>query len=93
MPLYRRIPKRGFHNKFSKKYVVLNVRDLNQFRAGTEISPDYLIEKKIVKTIHDGLRILGEGDLKKRLRIRAHHISSSARKKIEDAGGSVEVLG
>jgi large subunit ribosomal protein L15 len=92
MPLYRRIPKRGFTNKFQKKYVVLNVRDLNQFRAGSEVSPEKLIEKGLVKNVKDGLRVLGDGDLTKKLKVRAHHFSKSAREKIEAAGGSAEVL-
>jgi large subunit ribosomal protein L15 len=92
MPLYRRIPKRGFTNKFRKKCVVLNVRDLNQFRAGSEVSPETLVRRGLVKTVKDGLRILGEGELTKRLTVRAHHFSSSAKEKIEAAGGSVEVL-
>jgi len=92
MPLYRRIPKRGFTNKFSKKYVVLNVRDLNQFRAGTEVSPETLIEKGLVKSVKDGLRVLGEGELNKKLKVKAHHFSKSAKEKIEAAGGSAEVL-
>jgi large subunit ribosomal protein L15 len=92
MPLYRRIPKRGFTNPFQKKYLVLNVRDLNQFRAGSEVSPAVLIERGLVKTVRDGLRILGEGELKKRLNVRAHHFSRTAKEKIEAAGGSIEVL-
>jgi len=92
MPLYRRIPKRGFTNKFQKKYVVLNVRDLNQFRAGTEVSPEKLIESGIVKNVKDGLRVLGDGELTKKLKVRAHHFSKSAKEKIEAAGGSAEVL-
>jgi large subunit ribosomal protein L15 len=92
MPLYRRIPKRGFTNQFKKQYVVLNVRELNQFRAGSEVSPEKLIESGMVKTVKDGLRILGEGELTKRLKVRAHHFSKSAKEKIEAAGGTAEVL-
>ena len=93
MPLYRRIPKRGFTNKFRKEFVVLNVRDLNRFDEGSEVSPDLLIEQGFVKNIRDGLRILGEGAIEKKLTVRAHHFSSSAKEKIEAAGGTVEVLG
>ncbi len=93
MPLYRRIPKRGFTNKFRKEFVVLNVRDLNRFDEGSEVSPDLLIEQGFVKNIRDGLRILGEGTIEKKLTVRAHHFSSSAKEKIEAAGGTVEVLG
>lgn len=92
MPLYRRIPKRGFTNKFSKEFVVLNVRDLNRFEEGSEVSPALLIEQGLVKNIRDGLRILGEGTVEKKLTVRAHHFSSSAKEKIEAAGGTVEVL-
>lgn len=92
MPLYRRIPKRGFTNIFAKKFIVMNVRDLNRFEDGAVVSPESLIEQKIIKTVKDGLRILGEGELDKKLTVRAHHFSGSARKKIEDAGGTVEVL-
>jgi large subunit ribosomal protein L15 len=93
MPLYRRIPKRGFTNKFRKIFVVLNVRDLNRFDEGSEVSPASLIEQGFVKNMRDGLRILGEGALEKKLTVRAHHFSSSAKEKIEAAGGTVEVLG
>lgn len=92
MPLYRRIPKRGFHNKFRKHFVVLNVRDLNQFEDGAEVSPRLLVEKGLVKHLRDGLRILGEGELERKLTVRAHHFSSAARVKIEAAGGTIEVL-
>jgi large subunit ribosomal protein L15 len=92
MPLYRRIPKRGFTNRFRKQYVIVNVRDLNQFRAGSEVSPEKLIENGLVKNIKDGLRVLGEGELTKKLKVKAHHFSKSAKEKIEAAGGSAEVL-
>jgi large subunit ribosomal protein L15 len=92
MPLYRRIPKRGFTNKFQKVYVVLNVRDLNRFEDGSEVTPAFLIEQGLVKNMRDGLRILGEGTVEKKLTVYAHHFSSSAKEKIEAAGGSVEVL-
>jgi len=92
MPLYRRLPKRGFFNKFSKKYVVLNVRDLDVFEEGTQVTPEFLVETGYVKSIKDGLRILGEGELTKKVSVKAHHVTESARKKIEAAGGSVEVV-
>ena len=92
MPLYRRLPKRGFTNTFRKEYIVLNVRDLNRFKDGTEVSPQSLIEAGYVKNMRDGLRILGEGDLTRKLTVRAHHFPASARAKIEAAGGSAEVL-
>ncbi|MGH9341147.1 MAG: 50S ribosomal protein L15 [Acidobacteriota bacterium] len=92
MPLYRRLPKRGFTNIFAKKYVVLNVRDLDRFDEGSTISPEFLVQQGVVKKIKDGLRILGQGELKKKMTVQAHHFSESAKKKIEEAGGSVEVL-
>jgi large subunit ribosomal protein L15 len=92
MPLYRRLPKRGFNNKFRKEWIVLNVRDLNQFEEGSEVSPQLLIERGFVKHMRDGLRILGQGELDRKLTVRAHHFSASAKAKIEAAGGSIEVL-
>lgn len=92
MPLYRRLPKRGFFNKFSKSYVVLNVRDLELFEDGTLVSPEFLLETGYVKSMNDGLRILGAGELTRKVSVKAHHVTDSARKKIEAAGGSVEVV-
>lgn len=92
MPLHRRLPKRGFTNIFAKKYVVLNVRDLNRFDDGASVTPEAVVQAGIVKKIRDGLRILGHGELEKKLTVSAHHFSESARKKIEAAGGRVEVL-
>jgi len=93
MPLYRRLPKRGFHNIFAGKYAILNVKTLNRFDEGTTVTPELLLEKGILKKMGDGLRILGDGKLEKKLTVHAHHFSDSARRKIEQAGGSVEVLG
>lgn len=92
MPLYRRLPKRGFYNKFSKQYVVMNVRDLEKFEDGAEVSPEFLLESGYVKSMRDGLRILGGGELTRKVSVKAHHVTESARKKIEAAGGSVEVV-
>ncbi len=92
MPLYRRLPKRGFFNKFAKHYVVLNVRDLESFEEGTLVSSEYLLESGYVRTMKDGLRILGDGELTRKVSVKAHHVTESARKKIEAAGGNVEVV-
>ena len=92
MPLYRRLPKRGFTNIFAKRFIVLNVRDLNRFEDGTEVSAQSLMEVGYMKRAHDGLRILGQGELKKKLTVRAVHFSGSARAKIEAAGGKVEIV-
>jgi large subunit ribosomal protein L15 len=92
MPLYRRLPKRGFTNIFAKRFVVLNIRDLNRFEDGTEVSAQSLMEEGYTKRVHDGLRILGQGVLKKKLTVRAVHFSGSARAKIEAAGGKAEIV-
>jgi large subunit ribosomal protein L15 len=92
MPLIRRVPKRGFHNKFAKKWVTLNVRDLERFDDGTVVSPELLITSGVFKKLHDGVRILGNGELTKKLVVQAHHISAGARAKIEAAGGRAEVV-
>ncbi|HSR70486.1 MAG TPA: 50S ribosomal protein L15 [Acidobacteriota bacterium] len=93
MPLYRRLPKRGFTNIFAKKWAVLNVSDLEErFQDGEEVSPEVLKERRIVRKLGDGLRILGNGELSKKLTVKAHHFSAAAREKIEKAGGTVEEL-
>ena len=93
MPLHRRIPKRGFTNKFAKHFAVLNLGRLSDLEDGTVVTPELLVEKGLIKKTLDGLRVLGKGDLNKKLSIRAHHFSESAKKKIEEAGGSFEVIG
>jgi large subunit ribosomal protein L15 len=92
MPLHRRLPKRGFTNKFAKQYAVLNVRDLNGFEDGASVTPESLAEQGLVKKGKDGIRVLGEGELTRKLSVKAHHFSESAKKKIEEAGGTVEVV-
>ena len=92
MPLYRRLPKRGFTNIFAKKWAVLNVVDLNRLDDGSEVTPESLLEKKLIKKLGDGLRILGNGELQKKLTVKAHHFSASAKAKIEEAGGTAEVI-
>lgn len=92
MPLYRRLPKRGFNNIFGTEYTVLNVSDLNRFEAGTEVTPELLAELGIVKQVKDGIKILGDGELKNSLTVKAHKFSKSAVEKIEAAGGKAEVI-
>jgi large subunit ribosomal protein L15 len=92
MPLYRRIPKRGFTNIWKKEYAILNVADLNRFEAGEEVTPELLHERRILKKIVDGVKILGEGDLEKSLIVKAHKFSKTAAAKIEAAGGKAEVI-
>ncbi len=92
MPLIRRVPKRGFHNKFAKKWAAVNVRDLERFDDGTVVSPELLVTTRVVRKLYDGVRVLGDGDLTKKLVVQAHHVSAGARAKIEAAGGRVEVV-
>jgi len=93
MPLVRRIPKRGFTNKWALTVAAVNVSDLERvFSAGDEVTPDMLREKSLVKSRHDVLKILGDGELTKALKVSAHRFSQSARKKIEKAGGEVVLL-
>lgn len=92
MPLQRRVPKRGFHNPFKKEYAIMNVETLNKFEDGTDVNALLLKEKGILKQIKDGVKILGKGKITKKVNVYVHAISESARKKIEDAGGKVEIL-
>jgi large subunit ribosomal protein L15 len=92
MPLQRRTPKRGFTNIFKKRYAVLNVRDLNRFDADSVVDPTALKEKGIIKKVYDGVKVLGMGEIKVPLTVRAHKISTSAAQKIEKAAGKVEVI-
>ncbi len=92
MPLYRRLPKRGFTNIFRKEFAVVNLADLAAFEAGSEVGPELLKEKGIVKNLRDGLKVLGVGELQNPLKVRAHRFSKSAAEKIAKAGGSVEVI-
>ena len=92
MPLYRRLPKRGFTNIFAKQYYELNVERLNAFEDGVEITPELLLEKKVIKKSKDGLKILGNGELQKKLTVKAAKFTKTAVEKIEAAGGKVEVI-
>ena len=92
MPLYRRIPKRGFTNIWGTEYTVLNVSDLNKFEAGTTVTPEMLKEAGMAKQVKDGIKILGGGDLEKGLTVQAHKFSKTAVEKIEAAGGKAEVI-
>lgn len=92
MPIYRRLPKRGFTNIFAKKYASINVEDLNKFDDNTEISAEMLKESGVIKKINDGLVVLGRGDLNKKLTIKAKRFSKSAEEKINSAGGKAEVI-
>ena len=92
MPITRRLPKRGFNNIFAKKYAIVNVEALNAFDNGAVISAAELLEKKIIRKEEDDLRVLGNGDLTKKLTVKANAFSESAKAKIEAAGGKVEVV-
>lgn len=92
MPLHRRIPKRGFHNIFRTEFAVLNVDRLNVFSAGEVVTPELLVERGLVRKASLPVKILGEGDLKTALTVRAHAFSQSAEEKITSAGGRVERL-
>ncbi|MFZ9781644.1 MAG: 50S ribosomal protein L15 [Bacilli bacterium] len=91
-PIYRRIPKRGFKNYTTLRYGVVNVGDLSQFIDGSEVNPNILIEKGLLKTGARGVKILGDGKLDKKLKVLAHHFSQSAIKAITEAGGTTEVI-
>ncbi|NME95485.1 50S ribosomal protein L15 [Clostridium cochlearium] len=92
MPLYRRLPKRGFTNIFAKKYTAINVDRLNIFENDTVVTPELLIEKGVISKIYDGVKILGNGELDKKLIVKATKFSKAAAEKIEAAGGKVEVI-
>jgi len=93
MPLHRRVPKRGFHNPFRVEYAVVNLDTLAEvFDAGSEVTPDVLRERGLVRESNVPVKVLGRGDIAKKLTIKAHKFSGSAAKKIEAAGGSAEVL-
>lgn len=93
LPLYRRIPKRGFTNdRFKTRYAVINIEDLNVFDNDTVVTPAALKEKGIIKKQLDGIKILGNGKLEKKLTIQAHKFSASALEKIKEAGSKAEVI-
>lgn len=92
MPLHRRLPKRGFNNIFKKEFAIINVGDLEQFAPGTVVDQAELVRKGLVKGRYDGIKLLGEGDVKISLTIKLNAISRSAKEKIVAAGGSVEVI-
>ena len=92
MPLIRRLPKRGFTNIFSKEYAEINIGALDIFEEGTVVTPDLLKERGLVKKVLDGVKILGNGEISKKLTVKAHKFSESAKQKIEAIGGKVEVI-
>ncbi|WP_214522048.1 50S ribosomal protein L15 [Staphylococcus pseudintermedius] len=91
-PLFRRIPKRGFTNINRKEYAIVNLDQLNQFEDGTEVTPELLIETGVVKNEKAGIKVLGNGSLEKKLTVKAHKFSASAKAAIEAKGGAQEVI-
>ena len=92
MPLYRRLSKRGFNNIWAKAYAEVNVESLNRFEDGTVVDPVALVESGLVKNVRDGIRILGKGDITKKLTVRANGFTKSAEEKIAAAGGTAEKI-
>jgi large subunit ribosomal protein L15 len=92
MPLQRRIPKRGFTNIFGTRYAIVNVKDLNVFSDGTEVTPEVLKENGIIKSINDGVKVLGDGVLERKLILKVHKVSKQAAEKVTALGGRVEVI-
>lgn len=92
LPLHKRLPKRGFKNPFKKEYAVVNVRDLNRFPEGSIVDEEALRKVGLVKGKWDGVKILGDGEVKVSLIVKAHKFSRSAVEKIQAAGGRVEIL-
>ncbi|KKO19378.1 MAG: 50S ribosomal protein L15 [Candidatus Brocadia fulgida] len=91
-PLFRRLPKRGFNNPFKKKYVTVNVKDIASFDKGTVIDAERLMNAGIIKKVLDGIKILGDGEIKNALTVVAHKFSKVAQEKIQAAGGEVKVI-
>ncbi|MEE8328680.1 MAG: 50S ribosomal protein L15 [Thermodesulfovibrionia bacterium] len=91
MPLHRRLPKRGFRNIFKKQYAIINLKVLNEI-SDPVITPEVIIEKGFIKSIKDGVKILGVGEIKKPLNVKAHAFSASAKEKILKSGGSAEII-
>jgi len=92
MPLFQRLPKRGFTNINRKEYSIVNLDTLNRFEEGTEITPELLLENGVVSKLNDGIKILGKGTIEKKLTVKAHKFSASAKEAIEAAGGKTEVI-
>lgn len=91
-PLFRRLPKRGFTNIHRKEYAIVNLEVLNRFEDGTEVTPELLLETGVVSKLKAGIKVLGDGELTKKLTVRAHKFSASAKEAIEAAGGTTEVI-
>lgn len=92
MPLYRRLPKRGFTNRNTKEIISINVDVLNRFEDNTDVTVELLLESGAISAVEDGVKILGGGELTKKLNVKANAFSASAKEKIEAVGGTVEVI-
>lgn len=92
MPIYRRLPKRGFNNIFAKKYAEINVSDLNKFENGAVVDAQALVEAGILNKTLDGVKVLGNGSIDKKVTVKAAKFTESAKEKIEAAGGKAEVM-
>lgn len=92
LPIFKRLPKRGFTNMNRKEFAIVNLDTLNRFEDGTEVSPELLLESGVVSKEKAGIKILGNGKLEKKLTVKAHKFSASAKEAIEAAGGNTEVI-
>lgn len=92
MPIFRRLPKRGFKNPNRTEYAIVNLDTLNRFEEGTEVTPALLVESGVVKNEKDGIKVLGQGTVNHKLTVKAHKFSGSAKEAIEAAGGTTEVV-
>lgn len=92
MPLFQRLPKRGFTNIHRKEFAIVNLDALNRFEDGTEITPELLLEEGVVSKLKTGIKVLGKGTVEKKLTVKAHKFSASAVEAIEAAGGKTEVI-
>ena len=91
LPLYRKLPKRGFNNKFAVNYAIVNVEDLNRYENGTTVDINTLLADRVIRKAYDGLKVLGNGEISKKLTVKAAVFSATAKEKIEAAGGKTEV--
>jgi large subunit ribosomal protein L15 len=92
MPLHRRIPKRGFHNRFRKEFAEINLEKLEVFEAGTIVTPEVLLKRGLLKQLRDGVKVLAKGSLTKPLTVRAHKFSAKAQEVLVGLGGKAEIL-
>lgn len=91
MPLQRRLPKRGFHNLFRKRYAIVNLKQIARL-GESAVSPELLLQRGLIRKLYDGLKVLGEGELSAPVSVLAHRFSRSAREKIQQAGGKAEII-